>query len=225
MKNYTIKTNRIRLRDLDSKNLHQFYEGMHYRYNSVTDLILSNSNQKNNLLDILGVRNDLLYRVDFLLIGNEGIPILECLEIDGVAGGMLSTYLHDLDRDIIEGGDEIKLSHHSRWLWDCVLSNAKYNFVFGVSKNKISRTSIYLSKVGFTEKRKNNFRYFYNSPENIFIFDDVMNQFTAAIQGGNKLYDFNKLLFNKFKSKQRVVVNSFIKSNLHQFRYDVEASD
>lgn len=97
----------ILVSELRIDNLNDFYEGLPHRYNSIIDLLHHKQEICVELLKRLRLTKTLKYRL--VIASNEKIriPLLECLEINGLLGGMLSTYLHDHDRNIIESSGNI----------------------------------------------------------------------------------------------------------------------
>ncbi|MEM9220083.1 MAG: hypothetical protein AAGD25_37870 [Cyanobacteria bacterium P01_F01_bin.150] len=205
----TISTKSKLVSELNLENLTDFYNGLPYRYNSVTDLVSHENQIKETLIKKLKLKNKLFYRVFFLSNNESCIPILECLEIDGCLGGMLSTYLHDLDRDIIEGEGDLCLAPKSILIWQKLLDQSEFSFIFPSSHSHKSRTSLYMRKLGFNEKINGNFRCYFNNSDKSHIFLDLMIELIAAIQRKNSLYSFNHERIRLAKIQQAMLVRQW----------------
>ncbi len=195
----------ILLRDLNKTNLHNFYEGLPYRYNSIIDLLFQEKQVKNTILENLQLKDRLFYKVFTLSLPNSSLPILECLEIDGILGGMLSTYLHDFDREIIEGKGDLCISSDSMLVWQTLLEKYQFSFVFRASRASYSRTSNYMKKIGFKERQFGDLRSFFNGTDNSDLFVEVMREFITAIENKSTLYSFNVENFREAKTQQAII--------------------
>ena len=211
-----IRKKKILVRDLNETNLSDFYDGLPYRYNSIVDLVFQKEQIKQDLLRRSNLTNRLSYQVIILSKPTYSLPILECLEIDGIAGGMLSTYLHDLDREMIEGTGDICLNLNSMLIWQTLLNYQEFSFVFRSSRNQHSRTSDYMKKIGFEEQGFSDMRCFFNSINNGNLFAKVMKELITAIEGKNKYYSFKYDNFKSSKSKQAQVAQQYLNRAEHQ---------
>ena len=117
----TISTKSIQVSEITLNNLDDFYDGSPYRYNAIIDLLSQGEPIKRSLLEALDLCNTLSYRIFFASNSMGKLPILECLEIDGSWGGMLSTYLHDFDRDILEGENKPHPPTESMSIWQSLM--------------------------------------------------------------------------------------------------------
>jgi hypothetical protein len=199
----------ILLKNLTYENLDGFYDNLPYRYNSVTDLVSQGELIKQKFLRRLGLVNELYYQVVFLSTPQAKLPILECLKVNNVSGGMLSSYLHDLDREIIEGQGDLYISSQSRMVWQELLSYDEFSFVFPASHNPNSRTSLYMQEVGFQERRYEGVRCFFNGREQGQPFLAVMQEFITAIRQTNPRYSFDLDKFKLSKREQAKIARLF----------------
>ena len=205
----TLSTQSIAVCDITLNNLDSFYHGLPYRYNSIIDLLFQEPSIKESLLDQLQLRDRLFYRVFIASNSVSQLPILDCLEIDGYFGGMLSTYLLDLDRGVIEGLNEIKLSKTSMFLWQRVREQGEFSFVFPASQTKESRTSRYMGKVGFQERTYGDSRCFFNGRDRSELFRDVMRELSSAILGTSDRYTFDRQRFGAAKDRQTRIIEQW----------------
>jgi hypothetical protein len=199
----------ILLKKLTHDNLDSFYENLPYRYNSVTDLVSQGELTKQKFLRRLGLADRLYYQVFFLSTPGAKLPILECLKIDNVSGGMLSSYLHDFDREIIEGDGDLCISRQSKIVWQELLSYDEFSFVFPASRNPHSRTSLYMQEVGFQERKYEGVRCFFNGREQGHPFLAVMKEFITAIRQTNPRYVFDLDKFRASKKEQTKIARKF----------------
>lgn len=203
-------TKLIPIMQLNIESLQQLYGGDNYRYNSVTDLVLNGGKRMSSLLRCIEYIDDLMYRVDFIQLGDQQFPLLECLQIHGIPGGMLSTYLHDIDRSTIEGSGIIGIDHKTRMLWDILCDLGQFSFVFKAAKSENSRTSNYMSKVGFKEKQYGALRCFYNRNDYGVLFRSIMSEFISFIEQNSSNYKFDLEKFSNSKDVQRNYAISMI---------------
>ncbi|MGH8000510.1 MAG: hypothetical protein ACREPR_14045 [Brasilonema sp.] len=202
IENIIVSSKAVLVRELTPTNLDDFYEGLPYRYNSIIDLVLQKEPIKETLLSSLHLDDKLFYRVFTISRGTSSLPILECLEIDGVFGGMLSTYLHDFDRDIIEGNGNMEITSKSWTMWQILMGQSEFSFVFPASRSACSRTSHYMKKIGFKEKRAGDLRHFFNGHDSGNKFSGIMRELIASLKDTSKLYSFNQEKFDSAKVKQ-----------------------
>ena len=211
----------IPLKDLSLKNLSDFYRGLPYRYNSVTDIVSQGGQVKQELLQRLGLEDQLSYQVVFLSTAVAELPVLECLKINGASGGMLSSYLHDLDRELVEGDGELRISAISIAIWQELLSYDEFSFVFPASQNPSSRTSLYMNRVGFRERNLGKLRCFFNGRDQSNQFLEVMQEFIDAIRQTNPWYVFDLSKFKASKKEQVKIAKDFCSYLERRFRKTV----
>ena len=195
--------------ELSIENLDDLYNGLPYRYNSVTDLVFQKDHIKESLLQKLNLQDRLFYKIFFVSNSTSYLPILECLEIDGISGGMLSSYLHDLDREILEGEGDFCFPSQSILFWQSLLAHSEFSFVFPSSHSRYSRTSIYMNKIGFYERSLGRLRCFFNGIDKSDIFVDVMQELIAAIHHKNSAYSFDHEQFRIAKVQQAKVAKQW----------------
>ena len=203
----------ILVRDLSETNLNAFYDGLPYRYNSIIDLLFQEGQIKQDLLERTQLTDRLFYQVFTLSLPAFSFPILECLEIDGISGGMLSTYLHDLDREILEGEGDVRVGSNSMLVWQTLIKHTEFSFVFRSSRSRCSRTSSYMRQIGFKERTFCDMRCFFNGTDNGNQFVEVMREFISAIENTNNFYSFKHEEFRAAKIRQaRIAKHRFISS-------------
>lgn len=205
----TISGKSILVKDLSRENLDDFYDGLPYRYNSITDLVFQEGQVKQAFLEKLHLKHRLFYKVFTLSIPTSSLPILECLEIDGILGGMLSTYLHDLDREMLEGKGDVCIGSNSMLVWQALIEQSEFSFVFRASRSSYSRTSSYMRNIGFKERTLCSMRCFFNGVDNGARFADVMQELISAIEKTSNLYSFKDERFRAAKVQQAIIAKKF----------------
>ena len=205
----TLSTQSIAVSELNLNTLDEFYGQLPYRYNSIIDLLFQEEGVKNTLLHQLNLQEKLFYRVFVASNGTSQLPVLDCLEIDGYLGGMLSTYLHDLDRSIIEGKGDLQIPDQSMFVWRMLTAQNEFSFVFPASQRPDSRTSHYMNKIGFKERIMKDSRCFFNGCDHSDLFVDVMRELRLAILGTSDHYTFDRQRFEAAKGRQTQIVKQW----------------
>ena len=195
----------IKLSNLSYEKLQDFC-GPHIRYNSVVDLLLKPKKEYCKFLE--NIESDAFYRIVYLHSGSRMIPILEtCVVLDQI-GGMLSSFLHDYDRQEIKSGN-LNISKIILEIWNLVIEYGDMTFIFPPSKNLNSHTNKYMKKVGFNFSLHDEFRIFstYENPS-FYLLIPMSKIFTNLLDPNSimNISHFNFELFNEMKLIQKETI-------------------
>ena len=207
---FTIRTKDILVKDLTPDVLETFFEGMPFRYDSVVDLIYKGDAIKCSFLDEMKVLHTLRYRTYIFCKDGECLPILSCLQVENDIGGMLSTFLHDHDRDLIEGGKPFKIEDRILSIWRALLNIDQFSFFFPLSTSANSQTENYMRQAGFKLGFENDLRMFYSHRTGYGKLFLVMQRFIECLTNTNAYYQFDKARFARSKSVQSDVIRTWI---------------
>jgi hypothetical protein len=200
----------VKLSNLSYAKLQDLCE--HVRYNSVVDFLLKPKNEYCNFLEL--IHPDTFYRIIYLHRGKKIIPILETCGVLDQIGGMLSSLLHDYDRQEIESGN-LNISNLVLEIWNMLIEYDKMTFIFPYSNNSNSFTNQYMNLVGFKFFNHDEFRIFstYNNPNFDLlipaskIFTDLINTKHIYV---NNISHFNFDFFKQMKLVQKKIITSWL---------------
>lgn len=154
---------------------------------------------------------EVFYKIYFLNIFENKIPILETMRIEDEVGGMLSSYLHDLDRDHINSNKIQNVSGISLKIWNLLLEN-EMTFLFPKSKDENSSTNKYMEKVGF-KRIDSNYRIFFNGNNPKYKkLEKISDIFSILLSKKNykSISPFNFEVFEKSKVIQKNYIDKWI---------------
>lgn len=211
---FKVSTKEIALSTLSNKVLAELYGPHPCRYNSIIDLACQRDEVRSLFLSRFS-NQSLWYRVYFVECSGVSLPLLECIRSGGDYGAMLSTFLHDLDRSVIEGRDPFQLSVASRTLWRLLLKLDSFSFHLPQCPNSSPAESItyrYLLEAGFICGESSGMRCFFNTKISLNeVLLQISRELMLALKGSHPNWKYDSNRFEEAKETQFSQITAFVR--------------